>query len=79
MEIMVPTMAVRHQIREGKVHEIHSALQAGKKHGMQTMSQSLADLVRARKVTAAEALERAPVPEELAALLGIPGNGRAAH
>ena len=79
MEIMVPTMAIRHQIREGKVHEIHSAIQAGKKHGMQTMSQSLADLVRARKVTAAEALERAPMPEELAALLGTPGNGRAAH
>jgi len=40
---------------------------------MQTMSHSLAGLVRARKITTAEALARAPVPDELAALLGGAG------
>jgi twitching motility protein PilT len=77
MEIMVPTMAIRHLIREGKVHEIYSALQAGGRLGMQTMSQSLASLVRAQKVAPAEALARAPVPEEVATLLGAPGHGSA--
>jgi len=37
---------------------------------MQTMSQSLAELVRAGKITKADALARAPLPEEVAALLG---------
>jgi twitching motility protein PilT len=77
MEIMVPTMAIRHLIREGKVHEIYSSLQAGSRLGMQTMSQSLANLVRAQKVAPAEALARAPVPEEVAVLLAAPGNGGA--
>ncbi len=75
MEIMVPTMAIRNLIRQEKVHEIYSSLQSGGKLGMQTMSQSLADLVRAEKITKAEALARAPQPEEVAALLGGSGTG----
>src|SRR6266496_2108210 len=70
MEIMVPTMAIRNLIRQEKTHEIYSALQSGGRLGMQTMSQALADLVRAEKITKAEALARAPQPEEVAALLG---------
>ena len=73
MEVMVPTMAIRHLIRDGRVHEIYSAMQAGRRLGMQTMSQSLANLVRAQKVAAADAVARAPVPDELAALLGGSG------
>src|SRR6266849_1739216 len=70
MEGMVPTMAIRNLIRQEKIHEIYSALQSGGRLGMQTMSQSLADLVRAAKITKAEALARAPQPAEVAALLG---------
>ena len=70
MEVMVPTMAIRNLIRQEKTHEIYSALQSGGKLGMQTMSQALANLVRAEKITKAEALARAPQPEEVAALLG---------
>jgi twitching motility protein PilT len=70
LEVMVPTMAIRHLIREGKIHEIYSALQAGRKLGMQTLSQSLANLVRAQRITPAEAFARAPAPDEVAALLG---------
>src|SRR5262249_50682164 len=77
MEVMMPTMAIRHLIREGRIHEIYSTLQAGRRLGMQTMSQSLAGLVRAKKVSQAEALARAPVPEEVAALLGGPSTGNA--
>jgi twitching motility protein PilT len=69
LEIMVPTPAIRNLIRQEKVHEIYSMIQSGGKVGMQTMSQSLANLVRAGKVAKAEALARAPIPEEVAALL----------
>jgi len=69
MEIMVPTPAIRNLIRQEKVHEIYSMIQSGAKVGMQTMSQSLANLVRLGKLTKPEALARAPLPEELAALL----------
>jgi Tfp pilus assembly pilus retraction ATPase PilT len=75
MEIMVPTPAIRNLIRQEKVHEIYSMIQSGGRVGMQTMSQSLANLVRAGKLTKAEALARAPLPEEFAALLGSSGNG----
>ncbi len=70
MEIMVTTPAIRNLIRQEKIHEIYSALQSGGRFGMQTMSQSLADLVRAGKIAKAEALARAPLPEEVAVLLG---------
>jgi twitching motility protein PilT len=58
-EVMVATSAIRNLIREGKTHQMYSAIQAGKQHGMVTMDQSLAELVRAGKVTYEVALERA--------------------
>jgi twitching motility protein PilT len=69
LEIMVTTPAVRNLIREEKIHQIYSAMQAGSKFGMQTMNQSLADLVRRRLITREEALNRSTLPEELAQLL----------
>jgi twitching motility protein PilT len=57
-EIMFATGAIRNLIREGKTHQIYSAMQAGAQHGMQTMDQNLAELVRARKVTMENALEK---------------------
>ena len=56
MEIMVPTPAIRNLIREEKLHQIYSMLQSGGKLGMQTMSQSLADLARSGKITKEQAL-----------------------
>src|SRR5205809_2806782 len=44
MEILMATPAIRNMIREEKVHQIYSAMQAGQKFGMQTMNQSLANL-----------------------------------
>jgi twitching motility protein PilT len=72
---MLPTPAIRNLIREEKVHQIYSMLQAGSKVGMQTMSQSLAELVRAGKVSKDEALARAPLPDELLTLLSGAGAG----
>ncbi len=42
MEILIPNNAIRNLIREAKVHQIYSSMQAGQeKHGMQTFNQSL--------------------------------------
>jgi twitching motility protein PilT len=68
-EIMVATPAVRNLIREEKVHQIYSVLQAGSKYGMQTLNQALADLVRRRVIARDEALNRSTVPDELVQLL----------
>jgi len=69
LEIMVATPAIRNLIREEKVHQIYSSLQAGSKYGMQTMNQALADLVRRRLITRELALNRSTVPDELVQLL----------
>jgi twitching motility protein PilT len=78
MEIMVATPAIRNLIREEKIHQIYSAIQSGSKYGMQTMNQSLADLVRRRLITREDAMNRSTNPEELAQLLqGADGAGAA--
>src|SRR5918997_702545 len=69
-EVLVPTPAVRNLIREGKSHQIYSALQTGGAHGMQTMDAALADLVRRQKITRELAESRSTSPEELRRLMG---------
>src|ERR671928_137219 len=73
VEILVTTPAVRNLIREGKVHQIYSIMQAGGRFGMQTMDQSLANLVKAGKVTQPPAYEPRHHPEELNRLIGGSG------
>ena len=69
-EVLVPTPAVRNLIREGKTHQIYSALQTSGSVGMQTMDGHLAQLVRMGKITNSIAEQRASIPEELKRLLG---------
>ena len=69
-EILVPTPAVRNLIREGKTHQIYSALQTGGQFGMQTMDAALAQLVREHKITRELAESRSSAPEELRRLMG---------
>jgi twitching motility protein PilT len=57
-EVLVATPAIRNLIREGKVHQIYSMLQAGGKYGMTTMDMSLAQLVRSGRVSMDDAFER---------------------
>jgi len=71
-EILVATPAVRNLIREAKIHQIYSAMQAGGRFGMQTMDQGLANLVRTGKVTFEAAEEQCHAPDELRRLLGKP-------
>jgi twitching motility protein PilT len=69
-EVLVPTPAVRNLIREGKTHQIYSALQTGGQFGMQTMDASLAQLVRQHKISRELAEARSSAPEELRRLMG---------
>src|ERR671917_347069 len=70
VEVLVPTPAVRNLIREGKTHQIYSALQTGAAFGMQTMDASLSDLVLRNKITRELAEARSSAPEELRRLMG---------
>ncbi|MGH7511234.1 MAG: type IV pilus twitching motility protein PilT, partial [Gemmatimonadales bacterium] len=78
-EIMVATPAIQNLIREAKIHQIYSSMQAGAKHGMHTMDQNLAELVRGGRITYESAVERCHSVEELNRMLGRGdvGTGRA--
>jgi twitching motility protein PilT len=69
-EIMVATPAIRALIRDDKVHQIYSAMQAGKKHGMQTMNDALYQLYMSREVTSDECLRVSPEPNEFLRAIG---------
>ena len=70
-EMLVATPAVRNLIREGKTHQIYSAMQAGAKFGMLSMDQALADLVKGGIVTRQVAEERCANVEDLRRLIGV--------
>jgi twitching motility protein PilT len=70
IEVMIATPAIRNLVREGKVHQIYSAMQAGGRYGMQTMDMSLAQHVKAGRITQQMAFERCHDPEELDRLVG---------
>jgi twitching motility protein PilT len=69
-EVLVATPAIRNLIREGKTHQIYSAMQAGAKFGMATMDQHLAELVKKGKVTYDAALEKCHHVEDFQRLCG---------
>lgn len=70
LEIMVPTSAIRNLIREDKVHQIYSSMQTGQgQNGMQTMNQSLSDLITKGKISLEEGMGRSDRPDELASLI----------
>jgi twitching motility protein PilT len=67
---MIATPAIRNLIREGKVHQIYSSMQAGGRYGMRTMDQALASLVMAGRISWELGLQRCHDPQELARLTG---------
>jgi len=71
-EIMVCTPAIRAVIRDEKIHQIYSLMQAGKKHGMQTMNDALQVLYMRGEVTLEEALKRSGDQAELLRAVGEP-------
>jgi twitching motility protein PilT len=71
-EIMLGNTAVRHLIREGKTHELHSIIQMNKNIGMQILDASLADLVTKGVVSEEEAILKSSNPERLRKLIEKP-------
>lgn len=64
-EIMIGTPAIRNLIREDKVAQMYSAIQTGANIGMQTLDQSLRDLVKGGVVSFETARERAEQPDKI--------------
>jgi twitching motility protein PilT len=69
-EILVVTPAIRALIRDDKVHQIYSSMQAGKKWGMQTLNDALYALYMSREVTADECLRVSGDPTEFQRMIG---------
>ncbi|MGE5343409.1 MAG: type IV pilus twitching motility protein PilT [Candidatus Omnitrophota bacterium] len=66
IEVLIPTPAVRHLIRDNKIHQIYSAMQTGQeKYGMITYNQSLANLYFKRQISLDTAQKTSHNPEEL--------------
>jgi twitching motility protein PilT len=68
-ELLLCTPAVRAVIRERKTHQIYSLMQAGTKHGMQTMNQALFQAYVNKLISLDEALGRSTDAKELEGML----------
>jgi len=55
LEIMIAIPAVRNLIREAKTFQIPSAMQTGKKYGMQTLDDAIMDHLMAKRISADDA------------------------
>ncbi len=70
VEVLIPNPAIRHLIRDNKIHQIYSSMQTGQeKFGMITFNQSLANLYFKREITQELANTVSHNPEELNELL----------
>jgi len=69
-EILIMTPAVRALIRDEKIEQIPSMMQAGKKHGMQTLNDALYQLYVGREVTKDECLRVTSTPNEFLRMIG---------
>jgi len=70
VEILIPNPAIRNLIREDKVHQIYSMMQAGQaKFGMQTMNQSLFELYSKGIISYEDAIGKSPMLEEMSHIM----------
>jgi twitching motility protein PilT len=70
VEIMIATDAVRALIRKGDDHQLRSQISVGRADGMTTMEQSLADLVKAGRITRETAYAHGYRTDDLQRYLG---------
>ncbi len=68
-EVLVCTPAIKAVVREGKIHQIYSLMQAGQKFGMQTMNMALLQAVLDKHITPEDALDRSTDRVELEGML----------
>ena len=70
IEVLVPNPAIRHLIRDNKIHQIYSSMQTGQeKYGMITFNQSLANLYFKREISLDLAISVSHNAEELNELI----------
>ena len=74
-EILVVTQAVRAMIRDDKVHQIYSSMQAGKKFGMQTLNDALYNLFLTKEVALDECLRVSGDQNEFLRMAGLTADG----
>jgi twitching motility protein PilT len=65
IEMMLATHAVRNLIRRGEDHQLYTAISTGRAEGMISMEQSLAEMVRAGRITRDTALAHCFRTEDL--------------
>ncbi len=75
VEVLVCTDAIRAVIRDEKVHQIRSLMEAGRKHGMQTMNDALARLYLNGEIGLEDALRSSSDPAALLRFVGEPAPG----
>ena len=72
LEVLVVTPAVSNLIREGKTFQIPSAIQTGKKYGMQSLDDAILEALEAKKISAEDAYDKAIVKERFLPFLKTP-------
>lgn len=70
LEILIANDAIRSLIREGKLHQVESAMETSRESGMQTLTNNLLELVKAGKIEPLDAAEKAPNYEKFIEKLG---------
>ena len=68
-EILLPSKAIKHLIRENELHKIRNTMLVGKQKGTQLLENSLADLYRKGLITLDNALLNANEPGEIESLV----------
>ncbi len=75
-EYLQMTPAIRHLVRENKLHQVYSQMQMGQEsHGMSTMNQMLLQYAQQGVISLTEALNHSPDPEELGRMIERAQNG----
>ncbi len=72
LEVLVVTPAVANLIREGKTFQIPSAIQTGKKYGMQSLDDAILIALEAKKISPEDAYDKAIVKERFVQFLSTP-------
>jgi twitching motility protein PilT len=72
LEVLVVTPAVSNLIREGKTFQIPSAIQTGKKFGMQSLDDAILIALEAKKISPEDAYDKAIVKERFVQFLSEP-------
>jgi Tfp pilus assembly pilus retraction ATPase PilT len=78
LEVLVGVPALRNLIREDKTAQILSVIQTGAQHGMQSLDQSLRDLVMQGRLAREEAMRKSSNPKLFEGAPSGPAAGSAA-